>query len=207
VPGGFAAILFGTLPLVTALLAVITRTERVSLGQVLGSTTSLAGIGIIFWDRLGVSAEQATGIALLCGGVVVSSFYSLILKRESGVVHVLRATAWFLSVTALILWLAVLVIGETSVPWPPPQAPTLALLYLAVFGSVLTFGSYLYLLKHVSLMTTTTLVFIQPLIALFVDYHWEAEAHLSMQSYLGAGVTMSGVVVSLLWKRSLRART
>ena len=142
------------------------------------------------------------GLALLCGGVVVSACYSLILKREGGVVHVLRATSWFLSVTAALLWTAALVIGKASLPWPPPQEPTLALLYLAVFGSVLTFGSYLYLLKHVSLMTTATLVFIQPLIALFVDYHWEADAHLSVQSYLGAGVTMSGVVVSLLWKRS-----
>jgi drug/metabolite transporter (DMT)-like permease len=70
-----------------------------------------------------------------------------------------------------------------------------------VFGSCLTFGSYLYLLQHVSLMTTTTLVFIQPLIALTVDYHWEAEANFSANSYVGAAVTMGGVVLSLLWKR------
>ncbi len=205
VPGAFAAILFGTLPLVTAFLAVITKTERVTIPQVLGSLISLLGIGIIFWDRLAVSMEQATGIGLLCGGVVVSAFYSLILKREGKGVHVLRSTIIFLSVTALLLWLVALAIGKTALPWPPPRDPSLALLYLAIFGSVLTFGSYLYLLQHVSLMTTTTLVFIQPLIALTVDYLWESEANFSGQSYLGAGVTMSGVVLSLLWKH-FRAR-
>jgi drug/metabolite transporter (DMT)-like permease len=201
VPGAFAAILFGTLPLVTALLAVITKTERVSVAQVVGSLTSLAGIGVIFWDRLSVSMEQATGVALLCGGVLVSAFYSLILKREAGSMHALRSTVWFLSVTAILLWVIALAIGKAELPWPPPTNPSLALLYLAIFGSVLTFGSYLYLLQRVSLMTTTTLVFIQPLIALTVDYMWEADANLSLNSYLGAGVTMSGVVLSLLWRR------
>jgi drug/metabolite transporter (DMT)-like permease len=204
VPGAFAAIIFGTFPLVTALLAVITKTERVSIAQVLGSMMSLLGIGIIFWDRLAVSNTQAAGIALLCGGVVVSAFYSLILKREGHGVHVLRSTSWFLGVTAVFLWIVALGIGETSMPWPPPTEPSLALLYLAVFGSVLTFGSLLYLLKHVSLMTTTTLVFIQPLIALFVDHMWESEADFSTRSYVGAGVTMSGVVLSLLWKHFRR---
>ena len=204
VPGGFAAVLFGTFPLVTALLAVISKTEKVSAAQVVGSLISLGGIGIIFWDRLGVSSEQGVGIALLCGGVVVSAMYSLVLKREVQGVHALRATTWFLSVTAASLWLAALVMGEAQLPWPPPVKPTLALLYLAIFGSVVTFASYLYLLQHVSLMTTTTLVFIQPLIALFVDYLWEPEAQLSTYSYIGAAVTMGGVLLSLLWKRYIR---
>ena len=207
VPGAFAAILFGTLPLVTALLAVMTKTERVSVAQVLGSLTSLAGIGIIFWDRLAVSMEQATGIALLCGGVVVSAIYSLILKREAGGIHALRSTVWFLGVTAVLLWLVALATGKAALPWPPPQNPSIALLYLALFGSVLTFGSYLFLLQRVSLMTTTTLVFIQPIIALTVDYHWEEDANFSLNSYLGAAVTMCGVVVSLLWKHKRLAQS
>jgi drug/metabolite transporter (DMT)-like permease len=82
----------------------------------------------------------------------------------------------------------------------------LALLYLALVGSVLTFGSYLYLLQRVSLMTTTTLVFIQPIIALTVDYYWEADAKFSLNSYLGAGVTMSGVILSLVWRHTRRVR-
>ncbi len=206
VPGAFAAILFGTLPLVTAFLAVVSKTERVSVAQLVGSLVSLVGIGVIFWDRLSVSMEQATGVALLCGGVVVSSIYSLILKREAGSMHALRSTVWFLSVTAVLLWLIALAIGKAELPWPPPANPSLALLYLAIFGSVLTFASYLYLLQRVSLMTTTTLVFIQPLIALTVDYLWEADANLSLNSYLGAAVTMSGVVLSLLWKRRTQLR-
>ena len=205
VSGAFAAILFGTIPLVTAFLAVLTRTERVSLGHFIGAFTSLGGIVLIFQDRLSVSGDQAVGIGLLCAGVLVSSIYSVILKREGLGVHPFRSTFYFLLVTSVALWAATVVRGDAGdIPWPPPVKPTLALFYLALFGSVLTFASYLYLLQRVSLMTTTTLVFIQPLIALTVDMIWEPELQLSTLSYLGAGVTMLGVLISVLWKELAR---
>ncbi len=201
VPGAFASILFGTLPLLTAFLAAISKTERVTLGHFLGALIALGGIVVIFGDRASVSSDQSSGVALLCGGVVLSAFYSLVLKRESSSVHALCATSWFLSVTAAALWLAALVAEGWAAPWPPPFAPTMALLYLAIFGSVLTFASYLYLLQRVSLMTTTTLVFIQPVIALFVDSQWEDDVQLTLTSYVGAAITLGGVLVAMLWKR------
>lgn len=66
---------------------------------------------------------------------------------------------------------------------------------------------FAYLVCALVWVTTTTLVFIQPLIALLVDYHREAEAHLSAHSYLGAVLTMGVVFLSLLPKHSLRAKT
>lgn len=73
VPGAFAAILFGTLPLLTAFFAILSKTEKVTLGHILGASTSLLGISIIFWDRLSVSPDQAWRVGLLCGGVVALS--------------------------------------------------------------------------------------------------------------------------------------
>lgn len=200
VSGAFAAILFGTMPLVTAFLAVITKTERVTAGHVLGALISLGGISIIFIERMAVSSSQALGVGLLAISVVVSSICSVILKREGKGVHVLYSTAIFIVFTALALWLTALVIGNYRLPWPPPLVPFLALLYLAIFGSVLTFVSYLYLLQHVSLMTVTTLVFIHPVVALFVDSQWEPEAYFSASTFLGAGISLGGVLLSVLWK-------
>ncbi len=202
VTGAFASILFGTLPILTAFLAGITKTERVTLGHFLGALIALGGIVIIFGDRVSVSLDQGAGVALICGGVVVSAIYSLVLKRESSGVNALCATSWFLTVTACAIGVAALLSGPTALPWPPPLRPTLALFYLAIFGSILTFVSYLYLLQRVSLMATTTLVFVQPLIALFVDAMWEEQAMLTASSYVGVGVTLAGVLVATFWKRS-----
>ncbi len=206
VPGAFAAILFGVLPLLTAFFAIVSKTEKVTLGHLLGASTSLIGIAIIFWDRLSVSTNQAWGIGFICVGVIVSAIYSVILKRTCSNIHPIAATAWFLSVTAIALWCTAFIIGKASLPWPLPVKPTAALLYLAIAGSVITFASYIYLLQHVSLMTSTTLVFIQPLIALFIDSRWEKGIQLNASSYIGAAVTLGGVLVTLLWSRLKQAR-
>ena len=58
VPGAFASVLFGTLPLVIAFLAAISKTERVTLGHLLGAVVALVGITIIFGDRASVSSSQ-----------------------------------------------------------------------------------------------------------------------------------------------------
>lgn len=199
--GGVTAVLFATLPLWTALLASASRTESVGVHHIAGALVALAGIALLSWDQMSASPEQGVGVALVFAAVLSSALYSLILKREAGDTHPLAATGLFLWVTAATLWVAALLAGPVTVPWPPPAAPTVALLYLAVVGSVLTFGCYLYLLQRVTLMTTTTLVFIQPLIALVVDALWERDIRLDGRAYAGAAVILLGVFITVAMRR------
>lgn len=200
VPGGLAAVLFGTQPLILALLLAVTGMERVSVANLIGALVSIAGVGVIFVDRMDVSVGQAAGLAMILGSVVVSTTYSMIMKRHSDGVHPLAVTTIFLAVTALVLGAIVLVRGPAPAVWPPAVAPTVALLYLAVFGSVIAFGSYFYLLRRVSLMTTSTLVFVMPIISLIVDAIWEQE-RLGARTYLGIGIVLAGLAVGLLLRR------
>ncbi len=49
-------------------------------------------------------------------------------------------------------------------------------------------------------MTASTLVLIQPMLALLVDAVWEEEVRLVGRSYLGVALTFSGVALALGWK-------
>ena len=199
-PGGLVAVLFGTLPLFTALAAAATGIERVRTLDVGAALLSLAGMAILFWDRMSISLDQATGIAFAVAGVLATTGYSFVFKREAGGVHPLSASAVFLSVAAIGLWPAALAEGAAPVPLPLPLAPTLALLYLAILGSVLTFVCYFYMLRRVTLMTASTLVLIQPIIALVVDALWEREVRMLARTYVGAAITLGGVAILMLWK-------
>jgi drug/metabolite transporter (DMT)-like permease len=95
----------------------------------------------------------------------------------------------------------VLVRGAAPVAWPPPLAPTLALFYLAIFGSVIVFGAYFWLLRRLSLMAMSSLVFIIPLISLAVDGLFETQVRLGARAYLGIAITLSGLAVNLLLER------
>jgi drug/metabolite transporter (DMT)-like permease len=200
VPGSVAAVLFASLPLVTAIVAVITRTETISVAQVIGALVSFAGIAIIFWDRLSVSRQQAFGVAMVLGAVVTTAAYTLIFKRKAQDAHSMSATAIFLGVTCVGLWCVSFAKGWQPIPSPLPLKPTLALLYMSVFGSVIAFACYIYLLKHVSMMTVATLVMVEPVIALLIDHLWEYQIRLDARSYAGAAITLCGILVSLLLK-------
>lgn len=196
VPGAVAAVVYGTQPLILAILLTAVRLEVLTRAHVLGAVISLAGVVVLFLDRLDVSSRQAIGVAMIVGSVVIATTYSMILKRHAGSVHTVVATTIFIAVTALVVGVVAVCAGEPP-PWPPPLAPTLALLYLAVIGSVVAFLAYFWLLDRTSLLVTSTLVFVYPLVAIVVDALFEREVSLSARAYAGAAVTLAGLAVSL----------
>ncbi len=197
ITGGLACVIYGTAPLMMAVMAAATGTEKVARAAVAGALVSLAGIALIYWDRLDKgSASQATGVLLMLGAVLMSTTYNIIFKRHAAGQHPMATNAVFLGTTALAMSVFTLIVERQPIPWPPPVVPTLAVLYLAIVGSVVAFASYFYLLQRVRLMTLSTLVLVQPVIALVVDSLWEAQ-QITPLAYLGAGITLGGVGVNL----------
>lgn len=196
IPGAVAAVVYGTQPLILAILLTATRIAPITRRHVLGAVISLAGVLVLFLDRLEVSSHQAVGVALVLGSVVVATLYSTIMKQHAAAVSALVSTTIFLGVTALVLGAIALVVG-LDVPWPPPVGPTVALLYLAVFGSVIAFLCYFWLLGKTSLLVTSTLVFVFPLIALITDALFENDVRLGPRAYLGVAITLGGLATSL----------
>ena len=194
ISGGLAAVVYGTQPLILALLLQVFRIEKLSARHIVGAVISIAGVAVLFLDRLDVSDAQAFGIILVLGSVLLATGYSMVMKRQS--TGGLVATTVFLGVTALVLGIIALVAGE-PIPWPPPVKPTLALLYLALIGSVVAFLLYFWLLDRTSLVVTSTLVFVFPLVALATDALFEREIALGPCGYLGAGITLAGLAVTL----------
>ncbi len=197
IPGGLTAMLFGTFPLVVAVIAIVSHTERVTPAAIGGSLISAAGIAVVFWDRLQVSGDQAVAVAMVMGAVVLSGIYSVIIKRHASNQHPLASTGAFLGTTAVVVWGVSAFADERAIPTDLPFEPTFALVYLGVIGSVVVFASYFFLLKRVSLMTVTTLVFLQPLIAIMVDAIWEQQVRLEVTAYAGGAIVLAGVAVNV----------
>jgi drug/metabolite transporter (DMT)-like permease len=196
ISGAVAAVLYGTQPLILALLLTVARIERITRRHMIGSVISLAGVAVIFLDQLDLSVHQAIGVLLVIGSVIVATGYSMIMKQHSGGVHRVVSTAVFLAVTAVTLGIVALVAQE-PMPWPPPVDATLALFYLAAIGSVAAFLLYFWLLDKTSLQVTSTLVFVFPLVALATDALFERALPLTVRTVLGAAITLSGLAVSL----------
>ncbi len=197
ISGGICSILNATSPLLMALVATLTGAERVSRGSVIGSVLAFGGILLIFQERVHASADQALGICLMLGSVLLAVINNVILKRHTREQHPLASTGAFAIVCAIIFWILTGAVEARPLPMPLPVVPALAVGYLGIFGSVVAFASYFYLIKRVPLMTITSLVFFPPMIALLVDAIWEKTVVLGPESYLGIAVTLLGVAVSV----------
>ena len=204
VPGAVAAVLYGTQPLILAVLLTATRIERLTRRHMVGAVVSLCGVTVLFLDRLDISAQQAVGVAMVTGSVVMATLYAMIIKQKAHALPHLVTAAVFLTVTALLLGVVALC-APGNVPWPPPASPTLALLYLALVGTVGAFGLFFWLLNKVSLQVSSTLVFVFPLIALVTDALFEREIPLTARAYAGAAITLGGLAVSLRRREPGRA--
>ena len=198
ISGGLAAVIFGLLPLMTGVATFLAGTERPPARFFAGSLVALGGIAIIYADRMTASANQALGVALVFASVLVCAIYTIILKRHASDTDPLATNLPFLSAAALSLLLFAASYERQLPPWPPAVRPTVALLYLAVFGSVITFALYFYLLRRMSVTAASTLVFVEPVLALLIDAGFEREIRLGARSYAGAAVTLLGVAISLL---------
>jgi drug/metabolite transporter (DMT)-like permease len=74
-----------------------------------------------------------------------------------------------------------------------------SILYLALAGTVLTFGIYLWLLRYVPAYKLSLTAFVTPLVALLVGTLLGGEP-LSMFTLLGCGCVLGGVALVLVAK-------
>lgn len=196
VSGGVAAVVYGTQPLILGIVLTVVKIETLTRRHLVGAVISIAGVAVLFLDRLDVSPEQAVGVLLVLGSVVLATTYSAIMKRHGSGVPAIVSTTVFITVTATVLGVVALVARE-PMPWPPPTHATIALLYLAIIGSAIAFLVYFWLLERTGLVVTSTLVFVFPLVALTADALFEHAISLGARAYLGAAITLAGLAVSL----------
>jgi drug/metabolite transporter (DMT)-like permease len=91
------------------------------------------------------------------------------------------------------LMLIAMVLGE-QFSWPPQPLAAVAWLYLVVFGSLVAFSAYLYLLANASPALATSYAFVNPVIALLLGVVLGGEI-VSGGEWFASGVILGGVLL------------
>ena len=181
---GLVAVLFSTIVFMNPIGA------RLAFGTPLGARTlfaaalGVAGVALLFLPELRAAragGEAALGIAYGVGATAIASAGNLAAMRaQRASIPVLPGTAWGMFYGAFVAALAALLHG---VPWAFETTPpyVASLLYLALFGSVVAFGSYLTLLKRVGPGPAAYVGVATPVVALvfstlFEGYRWTSLA-------------------------------
>lgn len=208
VGSGLAAILFATFVFQTALFAhVLLAAEKVTVQKVIGIGIGFAGILVIFRGEI----EQAGGTAFLPMLAIVLSaacaaIASVATKRWGGDVDHISFTALSMAVGGAGLFGLSAAAQE---PWvaPPWPAGILAIVYLALAGSVVTFVTYWWLLKRIEATSASYIAMITPIVAVLLGVTVGSETF-DVVALGGAAVTLAGIYVSTSkrigawWRRS-----
>jgi drug/metabolite transporter (DMT)-like permease len=178
-------------------LAVLFRLERVTWHKAIGMVIAVLGIAVLASEN-GISAhsDSLAGDAITMTGSIGFAIYVVLGKRVAGKYDTLTMTAFNHFAGALII--LPLAIHEAihleragslkTLPW---QAWA-ALLYMAIFGSLLAYLFYFWLLRYLEASQLAAFTYLLPVTATILGILWLGEKS-SWSQVLGGALALGGV--------------
>ena len=202
VPSGLVALLVATVPLWIVLQDwVFGRGEAPGPGVMAGILLGFAGVLLLVsGSEIGrAGPEHLLGGVLVLLGAGSWAAGSLVARYGAHPPSAAMGNGMQMVAGGVSLLVLALVAGEAG-SFNPAAASTpsiLALLYLTVFGSILAFSAYIWLLRNTTPAVASTYAYVNPMVALLLGWALASEP-LSLRTGLAAFVILSSVVMITL---------
>jgi drug/metabolite transporter (DMT)-like permease len=202
VSSGVSAVLIATVPLWMTVLGRVLG-EPITRREVAGVVLGLLGVGIM---NLGgeLRASPYGVLMLLCAplGWAIGSYAAKRLPSPPGTMRIgvqMLSGGVSMAVVAAAL-------GERMHAAPSGRA-LLATVYLLVFGSLIGFSAYSYLLKHTRPAVATSYAYINPVIAVLLGVTLAGEPFESTSALGGAVILAAVILVGLARAKKVHGTT
>jgi drug/metabolite transporter (DMT)-like permease len=199
VPSGITALIVAIVPLLVVLIEWLRPSgRRPSAAALLGVLIGLAGMALLIGPSAFLGAgdiDPLASLVLLVGSVSWSAA-TVFGKRASVPPLPLLASAIQLFGGALALTAASLVTGELARMQPAdvPLRAWLSIGYLTIFGSVVAFSAYSWLLRVASPTRISTYAYVNPIVAMLLGWAVAGE-EMSARVLVAAGIVLAGVML------------
>lgn len=198
VPSGLAALVFGTVPLWTSLFDRLLGGKLRGL-EMVGLAVGFAGVALV--ASRGALGADPLGAALIA---FAAASYALgcVATRRAALAPGIMGTASQMLAGGTLLALGSLLRGESLRPVSMGAAS--ALLYLVVFGSLVAYSAFGWLLKNTRPALATSYAYVNPIIALALGAALGGE-RFERADYLGLLLVL-GAVALVAWAQRSSAR-
>lgn len=173
---GLVAIVFSTIIVFNVVFGTLFLRNPVRLRVILGGTIGLLGLALVFWPELttlDLSSERAVGLLLAFLATISASLGNIISARnQRNELPVVQTNAYGMAYGAMIMFVLALLRGA-PLTFDPSSEYIFSLLYLALFGSVIAFGTYLTLLGKIGPDRAAYVTVAFPIIALALSTIFE----------------------------------
>ena len=212
VPSGLTAVLYAIYPFS---IAVFTTTmipsEKIGINKIIGMIVSFSGLYVIFSDSFaGNLHNYLIGMVVVIISALMQSGIAVSIKKYGNHLHSLAMNFYPMLIAGIVLTIYGIISGLLSIHNSLGLTPdwsvkvfgvfnyksVFSIFYLALFGSLITFTCYYWLLKRVNIIIVSLITFITPLIALFLGWLIYRE-ELSKRQSVGCILVLSGLLISI----------
>ena len=191
---GFGQILLSIVPLVTLLLAVTQRLERLRRSSVVGGL--LAVTGVVVMSGLTLEGPLPILSILAALGSAVCFAQAAITVKRFPPVHPIVINAVGMTVGAIFLALLTLIAGN-DVKLPQQASTWWAVVYMAVIGSGVVFTLYVVVLRYWDASRANYGFVIVPIVTVLISA-WLLDEQLTFGLLGGGALVLAGVYLGAL---------
>ncbi len=194
IDSGFAALLTSTQPLVVLLMMWMIDGKKIQLKSLVGIVLGLVGIYLLIGQNEVIDSQQSIiGILMGFSCIISWSYASIFVSKATLPKNFFVSAGYQMFIGGLILLASSLILGENWIhPAAWEDATHVSIALLIVFGSIVAFTAFNYLLKFVSTEKVATSTYVNPIVAMVLGSYFLDE-EITTQSIVAAGVLFIGV--------------
>ncbi|RHW77147.1 DMT family transporter [Colwellia sp. RSH04] len=190
---GIMSLVFGLSPILSAILArKILKEAKISAIKQVAMIIALLGLAIVCSENITIEGNSYLGYIFILLAVFFFSLSGVLVKSVSLAIHPLATTIGSLTFS-LPLFLMTWLVLDGSLNIEQWQSKSVwATLYLGVFGSLIGFYAYFYVLQKLTASTVTLITLVTPVIAITLGIFLNNEV-LSASLLYGALIILLGL--------------
>ncbi len=202
ISSGLMSLIFGLSPILSGLLAQkLINEAKFCVTKKIALITAVFGLLIVCVDSISISGDGYIGIIFVLIAVFFFSLSGVLVKSIDIVINPMATTVGallFSSPLFFIVWY----LFDGSLPYHQWQSRALfSIVYLGVFGSLIGFVAYFYVLQKLTASTVALITMMTPVLAMSLGTLLNDE-HISVNLVIGAFFVVAGLAC-FQWSRKV----
>lgn len=197
IPTGLGALIGALYPLSVVIIEkFFFQSKKLTALTYIGLLLGIGGIGIVFYENAFSSSGPGFyfGLALALIAMLAWSLGTVFIARNKANINPYYGTGWQMLISSVILFVWAELGGQT-IPMAAISANAwLVIIYLVVFGSIISFVAFIYSMKRLPAALASLYAYFNPLVAMVIAAIILKEK-LTIHIVWGAIVTLAGVFI------------
>lgn len=193
---GLTSVLFAIFPFIVIMFSrILIPNETIGPFKIIGSVIAFIGIYFIFSDDLSMDVStDIWGMAAVLVSATMQGVVAVIIKKHGRELNPLTMNLFPVLIAGIIM-IPLGILTEDMSRVVIDYRAIFSVSYLALFGTVLTFTTYYWLMKRMNLVILSLNSLITPIIAVLLGWFILNES-LSMHDLLGTLMVLIGLVLA-----------